>query len=121
MSEEEIIKRINFLIMRLIEERKEGKLDISDIKLQEAMQGLLYLYNKEKENNKILEDKIITIRKLTKPYIVWYDTQTENFQLKGCNKQEIYKNFAKIRAEVKGEYCFLSDEGAIQKILNKED
>jgi hypothetical protein len=49
MSEEEIIKRINFLIMRLIEERKEGKLDIGDIKLQEAIQGLLDLYKKQQK------------------------------------------------------------------------
>lgn len=71
MSEEEIIKRINFLIMRLVEERKQNKLTIGDIRLQEALQSLLDLYQKEKEKNKELENT------LKQTQDSWYeDTQT---------------------------------------------
>ena len=64
MSEEEIIKNVKRII--------EYKIITTYINNNDsrAIQGLLDLYNKEKEKNKILEDKIITIRKLTKPYIV---------------------------------------------------
>ena len=66
MSEEEIIKNVKRII--------EYKIITTYINNNDsrAIQGLLDLYNKEKEKNKILEDKIIIIRKLTKPYIVWY-------------------------------------------------
>ena len=64
MSEEEIIKNVKRII--------EYKIITTYINNNDsrAIQGLLDLYNKEKEKNKILEDKIIIIRKLTKPYIV---------------------------------------------------
>ena len=38
MSEEEIIDRINNLIYTLVEERKYGKVDIAQIKIQEAIE-----------------------------------------------------------------------------------
>ena len=59
MSEEEIIKQINIYILNLIEERKSGKANIEQIKFQESIQGLLDLYNKQKEKinayDKLLE------------------------------------------------------------------
>ena len=52
LSEEEIISRIKHLIYTLIEERKYSRVDIEQIKIQEAIEGLLDLYQKEKAKNK---------------------------------------------------------------------
>lgn len=52
MSEEKIISHIKHLIYTLIEERKYNRVDIEQIKIQEALEGLLDLYQKEKEKNK---------------------------------------------------------------------
>ena len=72
-----------------------------------------------KHKEQELEKLIIEIRNLTKPYIVWFDNATQNYNLKGCSKQEVYESFAKIRQLVKGDYIFLEDDKVIDKILEE--
>lgn len=58
MSEEEIIKQTEIYINLLVEERKYGTASIEQIRFQETIQGLLDLYNKEKEKNKEYERQL---------------------------------------------------------------
>ena len=58
LSEEEIIKQTEIYINLLVEERKYGTASIEQIRFQETIQGLLNLYNKEKEKNKELKEEL---------------------------------------------------------------
>ena len=126
MSKEEIINRIDEIIEYSKLSTDIGFADQTD-KIN-AIEGLLDLYQKEKEKNKELEEdikvlkyKIIQIRNLTTPYCVWFDTTTNNYNLKGFSKQELYKIFAKIRESLKGEYIFLSNKEYLKELLQEGD
>ena len=82
-----------------------------------AIENLIAKYKELEKKNKILEEKIIRIRNITSPLIVWYDLGTKCYNLKGCSKQEVYKAFSDIRSEVKGEYIFLDDKKFLQELL----
>ena len=73
---------------------------------------------KLKEQNEILKDVFNQIRNLTKPYTIWFDLGTKCYNLKGCHKQEIYKNFSKIRNIVYGEYFFIDNDEALKRLIN---
>lgn len=65
LSEEEIIKEVDFITKWISK--------IGLIKEREVIQGLLDLYNKEKEKNKKYENKIKAVLELidTKPYTAY--------------------------------------------------
>lgn len=73
---------------------------------------------KLKEENEILKDIFNQIRDLTSPYIVWFDLRTKCYNLKGCNKQKIYRNFSRIREIVYGNYCFIDNDEALKKLID---
>ena len=87
---------------------------------------VLNLIEKQQKENKILKDVFYKIRDLTSPYIVWYDYFTNCYNLRDCTKQEIYRNFSKIREIVYGNYTLLYNDEALKqlikdKIKEKED
>ena len=90
---------------------------IYDTELDNAIENLIAKYKELEKKNKILEEKIIRIRNITSPLIVWYDLGTKCYNLKGCSKQEVYKAFSDIRSEVKGEYIFLDDKKFLHQLL----
>lgn len=73
---------------------------------------------KIKKENKILKNVFNQIRDLTIHYIVWYDYNSKNYNLKGCSKQEIYKNFGRIREIVYAHYCNMNNEKALESLID---
>lgn len=120
---EEIINVLENLIfdeyewsLRIYDEQtREEVLEI----VEKAIQGILDLYQKEKIKNKVLEDYIIKIRKLSSNHIVWFDG--EYYQLKGCGKQDIYKCYDKIQNILKSNYIFLDDKDFLNQIETEGD
>lgn len=72
---------------------------------------------KLKEENEILKDVFNQIRDLTKSYIVWFDLGTKCYNLRDCTKQEIYRNFSKIREIVYGNYTLLYNDDALKQLI----
>ena len=75
------------------------------------------IFEELKEQNKILKDVFYKIRDLTAPYIVWYDYLTNCYNLRDCTKQEIYRNFSKIREIVYGNYTLLYNDEALKQLI----
>lgn len=107
------------ILEELIKDYKDEKEFVGE-EIIKAIETLITENKELKEEKEILKQKIITIRNYVKPYTIWYDLGTKNYNLKGCTKQEIYKIFSKIRSEVKGEYIFLENDKYLQSLLEKE-
>lgn len=84
MSEKEIISRIKQLIYTLIVNRKYIRVNIEQIKIQEALEGLLDLYNKEKEKNKKLKELLQKKNEYT------HDLEKDLFE--GCSNYVVRKD-----------------------------
>ena len=85
MNEEEIIKQVEIYIDLLLQERKFGKVSIEQIRFQEVLQGLLDLYQNEKEKNKQLEKQLQDI----------YDNFNK-FNWQESNAKQIYNQLAEL-------------------------
>lgn len=122
MSEEEIIKYIKDEIENDIDTfhwfdnipKNETRRQIEEsIK---AHQGILDLYNKEKEENKKLKEIIFNIRHKLKGKVI---SKYNNIYApaKNLSKQEVYQTFVDISIYLEANYIFKDDETVIQDLL----
>ncbi len=122
MNEEEIINVLGNLffdeyewfLRGYDEQTKEQDLEM----VEKAIQGLLDLYNKEKEKNKQLE-KIIRIIRNKLKYKVIIEEDGIYKPCKNLSKQEVYKDYEEIIELLKADYCFMDNETAIKEILKE--
>ena len=94
----------------------EGHDEKAEIMGNEAIQGLLDLYNKEKEKNNKLTSLIYRLRNELRKLLISYDGEYYR-PIKNTTKQEIYKSYFKLRTMLKGEYCFKDNETALKELL----
>lgn len=108
------------IVLNLIEKNnKEIKVKDNLIKYMTGVSDGMYKENKKlEEENKILKSVFNQIRDLTHSFIVWYNYNTKNYNLRGCSKQEIYQNFSRIRNIVYAHYYNMDNDEALKTLID---
>lgn len=80
---------------------------------------ILNFIAKQQKEIEILKNLLIEIREITKHKII---TKEDKFYhpAKNLTKQEVYRDFNAIKTLIKGEYCFLESEKAIDSIIEEK-
>lgn len=121
MSEEEIIKYLKTIKPKNFNNYKNETLcSIITKKQIKAIQGLLFLYKKEKEKNEKLKTLLYQIRNELR----WKVIIQEDGIYKPCKnltKQQIYESYVKLNLMLKANYIFKNNEKAIEELLKEGD